>query len=706
MFFYDYMVRKNENVRYEYERYVQEHLLEHYESRWKHWKILWKLNWHYRIRKKNEPLLYWDKKADQPGQNSMERVLTSKREIPREKETASVKNGKIAHYPESEAVFRKKWKITAEELMQYDVISFDMFDTIAFRNINTPKDIFHLLAYKNNICNFLQLRVGAEEEARQKSLTREIYLEDVYEILHKKCGIDVKTGVQNELETEYAICEGNPYICNIINELSRNGKKIIIITDTYFKPEFIRRLLEKFGIGCDIEIYCSCEYKRGKYHDGALFEIVESMYSPMTRYVHIGDNLKSDVEIPRGLGWDAVHYIGVGAIGGPYRSKKQVGVNSNIYKGIVNNQLHNGTLESNIHYEYGFTYGGWIACGFCKWLNKLAKTEKIDKFLFMSRDGFYIQQVYNRHYREVENEYVTISRYAAMQLSFDKYTDNFIKFNILRRANENEGTIGMALEELEMDVLKQYLWVVDLTVDDLLDKETFPGVEALVYAYKDEIWESFGNSREAAVKYFRPFIKGKKKVCLVDVGWNGTCVVFMKHFLEEICGCDCECIGALMAGAFSRFSTAFFDSKIINSYIFSPSHNRDLFEKHDFAIHNLFMEVLFTEPGPSFVNFKLNRETGNVEKIYGADYEENNEMVRSIGRGILDFAEKYNSVMGELGMELEIEGRNVYEPLYEAMENREYMYALFQNYSNQVLPGIKDTGEKVSAYLKRKMYIR
>ncbi len=40
---YDSLVRKNENVRYEYERYVMENRTEHYENRRKHWKILFQL---------------------------------------------------------------------------------------------------------------------------------------------------------------------------------------------------------------------------------------------------------------------------------------------------------------------------------------------------------------------------------------------------------------------------------------------------------------------------------------------------------------------------------------------------------------------------------------------------------------------------------------------------------------------------------------
>lgn len=697
---YNIVVRGNEHVRYEYERYVQEHLVQHYEHKLVHWKMLWKLNWHYRVKKSTEPMLYWDKKFIINQNGAKKQAVSSKIE-----KTSVLKECK--HYPESEALYRKDWKKVLEELLPYDIVSFDIFDTVILRNVSNPKDVFHLLAIRNNISDFLQLRVAAEEEARSNSerATREVTLKDIYTILNLKCGIDIEKGIKNELDMEYAICEGNPYICKIVNELHEYNKKIIFVSDTYFSADYINLLLKKCGINFDTEIYVSCEYGRGKYDDGALFSIVSSKYLPMTRFVHVGDNKINDYLMPQKHGWDSVYYANVNEIGMAYRNKKVVGVNSAIYRGIVNNHLHNGTVITNAHYEYGFTYGGWIACGFCRWLNRLAKTEKIDKFLFMSRDCFYIHKIYNNYYQEVDNEYITISRYAAMQLSFKKYTENFINFNILRRAEESNETIGKVLEELEISVIKQYLGTIGLHETDMLTCETFPFIKALILAYKNVIWEEFAEARKAAKKYFEPYIKNSKKICLVDIGWNGTSIVFMKHFFEEECNFEVECIGALVAGAFSKFTTAYWESKIINSYLFSSSHNRELFDKHDFSVYNLFMEILFTEPCPSFINFTINKQTNDVEKRFALESEENNNIVKNIGRGILDFVQKYNQVINQLDLDLEIEARNTYEPLLEAMQNKAYMYLLFENYKNQILPGITDTSVKAGEYLKSKNYI-
>lgn len=42
---YDALVRSNEGVRDEYERYVMAHLDEHQQNRLQHWKLLAALNW-------------------------------------------------------------------------------------------------------------------------------------------------------------------------------------------------------------------------------------------------------------------------------------------------------------------------------------------------------------------------------------------------------------------------------------------------------------------------------------------------------------------------------------------------------------------------------------------------------------------------------------------------------------------------------------
>ena len=63
---YYYFARKNWGVRREYEPYVDAHREEHEKEPWKHWWILIKLNWHYRVLRSKEYMLPPPKKAPAP----------------------------------------------------------------------------------------------------------------------------------------------------------------------------------------------------------------------------------------------------------------------------------------------------------------------------------------------------------------------------------------------------------------------------------------------------------------------------------------------------------------------------------------------------------------------------------------------------------------------------------------------------------------
>lgn len=677
-----------------------EHMAEHRMNRLKHILLLMKLNWFYRVRHGNTPYIYWDTPIVPEKATGIEDdYVKDKKELALDE---------LLHYPESECIFRKPPAILAEELIKYDVISFDLFDTTILRNVKQPRDVFSILSVINNISDFEKVRSDAEEIARKKMYmncaSREVTLDEIYDEVVKLCGLDKKKGVEIELDTEYKICEINPYFHEVIDILTKYGKKIIFVSDTYFSTSFLTNLLIDKGLIVPFKVFTSNQFMCGKYNGGALFSMVSREFPQGTRFVHVGDNEKNDIENAKKVGWDSILYPSVAVAGKQYRLTNSFGLSEKIYAGILNNTLHNGLANHDLYEEYGFKYGGWIACGFCQYLNMLAEREKIDRFLFLSRDGFYLHKVYNHYYKKIENNYITISRYAASQLAFDRYITNYINFNILRRANEGTYCIGEVLDQLELVCLIPHLNDIGLEQSNRLTSDNFPIIKELILSYREEIWAEFENSREAAKIYYSQFIKPGEKICLVDVGWNGTTVIFMKHFLENICKFDVEICGAMIAGAESNFSRTMFDDGTLNSYLFSPYHNKDLISRHDFAIDNLFVEILFTEPKESFLHFIKDDSTGSISMLYQATHKANDEMVEKIGKGILKFADKYNEIVNSLNVSIDIPGQCAYEPLLRILKNKQYMHRLFDNYSNQVLPGKSDTAELASDYLRKKGY--
>ena len=69
---------------------------------------------------------------------------------------------------ESESVLanrdRKSVSETVSFLMQYEVISFDIFDTLIFRPFSEPTDLFFFLGEKTGILDFKRLRMQAEAD--------------------------------------------------------------------------------------------------------------------------------------------------------------------------------------------------------------------------------------------------------------------------------------------------------------------------------------------------------------------------------------------------------------------------------------------------------------------------------------------------------------------------------------------------------------
>ena len=71
---------------------------------------------------------------------------------------------------ESESYCRQCLSVDAfvEKIKDYDVISFDIFDTLIFRPFSLPTDVFYLMGEKLGMLDFKNVRIWAEWDARVK----------------------------------------------------------------------------------------------------------------------------------------------------------------------------------------------------------------------------------------------------------------------------------------------------------------------------------------------------------------------------------------------------------------------------------------------------------------------------------------------------------------------------------------------------------
>lgn len=199
-----------------------------------------------------------------------------------------------------------------EELQKYDVISFDVFDTLLLRKTPAPTDVF-LLVEKETACpGFAQKRQLAESNSRlfkcRETGSREVTLQEIYEAPPLNNIANIHQQMLAELQAEHRVCYANEVLKILVKELVQAGKQVISVSDMYLPKTEILTLLRNNGYSEIKQLYVSCEYGISK-SDGKLFDVVKEEIGSQKTICHIGDNFYSDVMAQKGKITKAIHYI-------------------------------------------------------------------------------------------------------------------------------------------------------------------------------------------------------------------------------------------------------------------------------------------------------------------------------------------------------------------------------------------------------------
>jgi HAD superfamily hydrolase (TIGR01549 family) len=555
----------------------------------------------------------------------------------------------------------------ARNMLEYDVISFDVFDTLLLRPFAQPHHLFMILGEKLNCVNFMSIRMKAEREARNqaevKKGNREVTIYDIYEFVELKTGIDKQYGVQLELKTELEFCFANPYMKDVFEILKSQNKKLIAISDMYLTKSMIIQLLENSGFDGFFDVFVSCENNCSK-RDKQLFNVAIQKLGKHISMVHVGENYKSDIKSAQEVGIATRYYNNVHETGNQYRADGLSELIGSTYSGIVNTHLHNGRKQYTPYYEYGFIYGGLYILGYCKWIYDYAKQNNIDKVLFLSRDGEIYRKVFNFLYTDMNNEYVYWSRIANTKYTIEKNRYDFLQRMVKNKANGVLGiTIKGLLESLELGELVDLLTQYELKEDDFIHK----GNAKLIQTFFVENWETvvkkLSEDNEIVKEYFINIIQGSKKVAVVDVGWVGSGGSGIKYLVEQKWKLNCE-VHSLVAACRHSNHTGNLSQimkKEIEAYIFSRMYNRDLYDTHSSTKHNNVYFELFTQACyPSFSGFKKTEE--GFKLIFDVPEAENYKIIEQIHNGIFDFVKLYKKTFSNYEYLFNISGYDAYLP--------------------------------------------
>ena len=420
------------------------------------------------------------------------------------------------------------------KISKYDLISFDIFDTLVTRTLYEPDDLFRIMADKLGISDFLDRRKKAEQEAISK-FNHDVNLSEIYECYKELNHISKKEvdSIKNlEISLEILFIVPRVEMKEVFDRLIKDKKHVVLTSDMYLEKDTILKMLKKCGYEKYDEFYLSNELDARKDNKKIWKHLDLSK-----KIVHIGDNRVSDFEYPKEFGVDTIKI----------ESSKELfkrtdlflrmnslienrSMSDSIFLGlIINKNLFNSpfsNLKVNDLSTFATAFYAPMVLEFIKYIDNSSK--KDDNLLFLAREGYYLQDLYKYYVgktkkKEVNNLYFLASRKSTILPSIFKESDFEFILN-----NDYNGNIKTYFEKnLELDYNDD-----DFEIE--LPKDKLKVLEVLK-KYKKDILEQSSKQRDNYIKYVKNCIKNyeKKNLVLVDLGYSGTIQYNLSKMLNK-----------------------------------------------------------------------------------------------------------------------------------------------------------------------------
>ena len=444
-----------------------------------------------------------------------------------------------------------KWLKNIE--LNYDNISFDIFDTLLLRNVDpsfipTSKSslYIHMLinqyTKKSSINEINYLRDVFVEETKIKGDEEYLfdeyveYLLNHYKIPDKEVEKLKNIIIDNEINREIECLYLNEDVIEILEYLKKSGKKIFAISDMYISKSSMIKIMQHFDIYKYFEdIFVSSEYKALKF-SGKLFRIFMLNKSILpSEFIHIGDNKISDFDIPKSMYINAIWYNDINSFN---RRKKLsdfylYGDNKSKYLG---EWFKTENIKPINFRDYVIKYFSIDFINFVYSIIIKSQTNNIEAIYFLERDGNIFHDIYNILINEITilKDLKKIDLYLTNLSRKDSacLIDINDASKIISRANKINSSYFSITKIIE---------AFGLLISD------FPkNIQKIIIEENNNINYFYENYK----KIFLPYIENRRKsileylkkkninkyshIALCDIGWGGTTQNDISTLFEDI----------------------------------------------------------------------------------------------------------------------------------------------------------------------------
>lgn len=524
------------------------------------------------------------------------------------------------------------WKMLNEEIGRYQIVSFDIFDTLIHRILYSSADVFEITRefyfkrYGENLKDFTHNRIKLERSLWGKTEIGEFTLNNIYKKMemfysNKKC----ERLKSIELEVEMIVARRNKEVTKLYDKV----KNKILVSDMYLEKKHLEKILRQLGIVDYNALYISGEQGAAKYN-GKLFKLVGNKIGTEKKIIHLGDSFRGDYIMPRLLGWSSCW---IKKYRNPYlKIPKKYSMADSLLIGLVNNRfLYNENYYTNI----GYVILGPLLYCYVKWIEQQVRVNDIEKVVFLSRDGWCIKKVFDNLYREkYKTEYMYVSRKSAVNATSD--TEINISSLLRKYKFRNKETLESVL--LKLGIKNTYgIQKLELSRNKLY-KGTY---NRLIEPYFKEIHLNNVTQKKFMMEYTKSLFN-RRKIAIVDVGWHGT----IQDCIEQICGDTVHVYGLYLGleGKNTKNKTAFLSDKI--------------FDANMIPFIRGIVETFFSAPHPSTDRYIKN--DNRIIPSLGTDTDNSSyTIIQHIHDGAMEFIKEFDYYAQRLCLSKDIDIENI-----------------------------------------------
>ena len=577
---------------------------------------------------------------------------------------------------------------------EYEVVSFDIFDTLVRRDIEPPDEskrhvakhaelMFHARGIPLSEDHFNYQRDRAEETLRKEAFDQgfdtECRLDDIFRgALTTILGTvpvesDVQQLVDYELRYDIEHLSPMPGCQDLLRQLKQMGKTIIVVSDMYYGAGHIHQILSAMGVDTYIDhVYISSEDKIAKHTTRLFSQALKDLKITPEKMIHIGDNLHSDVRSPLQIGTASVWFnskqehirrrqlekrqqqdrLTSHVLEQDENLSKRTHFDTKAALGEISERTHFESMaaadELAEFYRMGRDCFGPTFCAFTLHLIDSVIRDQMDDVYFLSRDGDIFMKLYNL-FKD------SIRRYDRLGIPEARY------LYVSRRSTTLPACIDMGQREYQIaymdpqdcgpNALLRKLGLQEEAFAEIVQKH-FPGKGKKRYNYSrdkqkfeqlfsdKDFLERIENHRKTAIELLRSYLDqeafwgAQKQNAMVDIGWNATVQVnITKAFSED------SQFPHMKGYYYGRDYAALNDYTLSAKSIYPAGFAFDNIRYQPIAYFMPLFEFASCAEHGTTIGYER-KDSGCIEPVLDAEYQHRPEQ-KALQEGIMSFAQGF-----------------------------------------------------------------